>query len=222
MTDDKMSGIALVAGSVGMIITMALHPTGHELFTPGQFRLVAQMIVATHALGLLSAAVLFLGALGFSRFLGWADRMSVAALVLYGFAMTAVMNAAVASGLLAPAIGRHLADAEPAGAESWRVAFQCNGIFNQGFATVFVVTSSLSIALWSISILRGQKMPTGLGVYGCTAAALTMIGVLSGHVRLNVHGFGAIVLGQAIWYVIAAFLLYNKPAAVPETAGSGE
>ena len=31
--------------------------------------------------------------------------------------------------------------------------------------------------------------------------------VLSGHLRLNVHGFGLIVLAQAVWFVVAGALL---------------
>jgi hypothetical protein len=36
---------------------------------------------------------------------------------------------------------------------------------------------------------------------------LTVIALLSGHLRLNVHGFGLVVLGQAIWFVTVGVLL---------------
>jgi hypothetical protein len=35
---------------------------------------------------------------------------------------------------------------------------------------------------------------------------------------LDAHGFGAVVLGQAIWFVIAAALLWNEPSPA-EVAG---
>ena len=37
MTDDRMSGMALIAGMAGSIITMAFHPTAHDLTTSGTF-----------------------------------------------------------------------------------------------------------------------------------------------------------------------------------------
>jgi hypothetical protein len=38
MTDDRKSGIALFAGSLGGLLTMAIHPTGGGSLTPGQAR----------------------------------------------------------------------------------------------------------------------------------------------------------------------------------------
>jgi hypothetical protein len=37
-----VSGLVLIAGSVGMILTMGLHPTGHDLFAQEQLALAAQ------------------------------------------------------------------------------------------------------------------------------------------------------------------------------------
>src|ERR1700736_2819911 len=63
MTDDRLSGLALIAGSGGMIITMSLHPTGHV--AAEQLEPMIRMLIAVHALALGCAAVQFLGAWGF-------------------------------------------------------------------------------------------------------------------------------------------------------------
>jgi hypothetical protein len=34
--------------------------------------------------------------------------------------------------------------------------------------------------------------------------------VLSGHVKLNVHGFGMVVFGQAAWFISAGILLWRE------------
>jgi hypothetical protein len=47
-------------------------------------------------------------------------------------------------------------------------------------------------------------------VYGCFVAPLTLIAVLSSHIRLNAHGFGMVVLGQAIWFISAGVLLWSE------------
>jgi hypothetical protein len=216
MNDDKLSGLGLIAGSVGMIITMSLHPTGHDLFVPGRIGAVALLTRATHGLALVSLPVVFLGAWGLARRLGWNERASVAALVLYGFGLVAVLNAAVASGLIAPEIGRRIVEGDTTTGEMWRMAFRYNGMVNQGFATVFVVASSMAILLWSAVMVRSGTLGRGVGIYGSILGPLTVLAVLSGHVRLDVHGFGAIVLGQAIWYVMVGALLWR---GAPDTSG---
>src|SRR4029077_20779720 len=115
MTDDCKSGLALIAGSAASIITMSLHPTGHDIFVPGRFHAVAQIAVAVHASALLSLPLLFLGASGLSLRLAAPNRLAWAGLVIYAFALLAVMNAAVASGLIAPGLGPRLPAGSPAG-----------------------------------------------------------------------------------------------------------
>jgi hypothetical protein len=73
--------------------------------------------------------------------------------------------------------------------------------------------------LWSAAILRSGEFSRGLGVYGCILGPLTLIAVLSGHIRLNVHGFGMVVLGQAVWFISAGILLWKeKREPAPVTA----
>jgi len=225
MTNDRVSGLALIVGSAGMIITMSLHPTGHDLLAPGQLAPIARLAVAVHALALMSMPVLFYGALGLAQHLGARERFSLAALVAYGFALVAGMNAAVFSGLVAPRLARNISESEPSAAEAWRIAFHFNGALNQGFAMVLVVASSLAILLWSVSMLRSAVLSRGVAIYGCILGPLTMIAVLSGHLRLDVHGFGLVVLGQTVWLIIVGMKLcrvetrdLTSRATQPDTA----
>ncbi len=124
------------------------------------------------------------------------------------------MNAAVLSGLVGPGLLRQLVAAPPAAGESWRIAFHYTGHLNQAFARVFVVASSAAILLWSASIIRSVALapiPSGLtrgvGIYGCVLGPITVVGVLSGHLRLGVHGMGLVVLGQAVWLIVVGALL---------------
>lgn len=206
MTDDRMSGWALIAGSVASIITMALHPMGHGI-SPAQFHSVARMAVAVHALGLVSLPIMFLGACGLSQRLASGARYALAALVTYGFALAAVMNAAVFNGLVAPTVAGRIIDAGIQASDTWRVASRYNSELGQMFALVFVVASSAAILLWSVAILRSGALARGIGIYGCILAPVTMLAVLSGHLRMDVHGFGAIILGQAIWFISAGIEL---------------
>jgi hypothetical protein len=221
MTDDRLSGLALIAGSVGGIITMGLHPTGHDLFTPGQLEAVAFRAVAVHALALASMPVLFLGAWGLSRRLAAADRLAVAALVAYGVAIMAAMNAAVVSGLVGPSLARQILAGAPAASDGWRLVSHYNFLLNQAFAGLFTAASSAAILLWSAAIVRSGALARGVGIYGCVLGPVTLLALLSGHLRLDVHGFGLVVLCQTVWFVIVAAQLLRPRKETAVAAGVG-
>jgi hypothetical protein len=64
MTDDRKSGIALIAGSLGGVLTMAIHPTGAASLTADQVAHLAVASAAAHSLAMVSFVVLFLGGCG--------------------------------------------------------------------------------------------------------------------------------------------------------------
>jgi hypothetical protein len=163
MTDDRLSGLALILGSGGMIITMSLHPTGHV--AAAQVESMIHMLIAVHALALACMPVQFLGAWGLSRRVASPDRLGMVGLVLYAVALLAVMNAAVADGLITPNLLRQSTSAgSPPAADAWRMMSRYNFYVNQAYAQVFVAASSVAIALWSGSILRSRELARGLGV----------------------------------------------------------
>jgi len=168
-----------------------------------------QLNVAVHSLALVCIPILFLGALGLTRRLASPNRLALAGLVLFGFSEVAGMIAAGMSGLVIPGLIHHMV-AEPAMADTWRAVLQLSGRLNQAFALMFVVASSVAIVLWSAAIIRSNVFSRALGVYGCLLGPITILVVLSGHLRLNVHGFGMIALGQAIWFISAGVLLWKE------------
>jgi hypothetical protein len=209
MTDERKSALALIVGSLAGIFIMALHPTGHDLFAPGKFEAMARMLVAVHALALATLPVLFLGAWGFTRRIAQPDRLAVTALVIYAFGLIALCVAAVADGLLAPAIAREMLGAAPGSSDLWHILFNYNFRVNQAFAQVYVAASSVALFLWSASCLKHGLLSRALAIYGLVLAPLTVLAVFSGHLRLNAHGFGILVLGQTIWFVSVGVLLFN-------------
>jgi hypothetical protein len=214
MTDNRMSGLALIAGSAGMIITMSLHPTGH--IAAAQMEPMLRMLIGVHALALACVPVLFLGTWGLSRRMASPDRLAVMGLVVYSFALLAVMNAAVADGLVTPSVLRQIVASAgtPAAIDGWRMISKYNFYVNQGYAQVFVVASSVAILLWSVSIFRGRTLGRGLGFYGCILGVATLAALFSGHLNLDAHGFGAVVFGQAAWFVVAGLMLWGGEKTV--------
>src|SRR5258708_20884587 len=133
MTKQRLGGWALSVGSIAGMLAMSQHPTAEDLFAPGQLAPMSRMLILVHALALVSLPVLFLGALALWQRLGSDDGLSVAGLVLYAFAMVAVMNAAGFDGLGTPTPAPHVPAPPPAASQGWPIAFPHNG---QGDPTV--------------------------------------------------------------------------------------
>src|ERR1700745_1907389 len=73
MTDNRKSGVALVAGSVGGILTMAIHPTAGGPMTVAQVNRLAIVSGVAHGLAIISVLLLFLGACGLAKSIAGAD-----------------------------------------------------------------------------------------------------------------------------------------------------
>jgi hypothetical protein len=185
-----------------MIITMISHPGGK--ISPAEGDHVARMLIVVHSLALASIPVIFLGAWGMSRRIGGPDRLAWAGLMLYALASIAVMNAAVCDGLLAPNLIRQIVSATPETRDGWRMVMNYNFLMNQAFARVYAVASSLAVVLWAVSILRNKTLGRGVGIYGAALGAVTVAGIFSGFLTPDRHGFGMLIFGQAIWFLIVA------------------
>lgn len=212
MTDDRKSGIALIAGSFGAIITMAIHPTAGGPLTPEQVAHLALVSAVAHSLGMVSFVFIFLGACGLARRIAAADRIAFAGLVTFGFACVAVLIATAVSGFIVPDIMRRMAHDVPAASQQWRMIITSIFQINQAFSRIYTVAASLAIILWSASAFRNGGLSRKVAAYGCVIAPLIIVGILIGHLRMDVHGMGAVVLGQAIWFVVAGGQMYSASA----------
>lgn len=215
MTDDRKAGTALIAGSLGGILTMAIHPTGDGSLTPDQIAHLALVSAIAHSLAILSFIVMFLGACGLTRRLAAfarkpdPDHLAFAGIVTFGFACVAVLIAATISGFIVPSILRHMAREGAALAPQNHAIVDAIFQFNQAFARLYSVGTCLAMALWSASALRNGGLGRGIAIYGCVISALITLGIVVGHLRLDVHGMAAVVLGQAIWFIGTGVQLYR-------------
>lgn len=212
MTRDAMYGGALVAGALAGMTTMLLHPTGSQLIADVQH--VAPLGLAVHALALAALPVSFFGAIGLTRALGGEGDAALAALVAYAMASVAVMIAAVASGLLAPNLAGQMVASSGAEHDLAAAFFHYTGSVNQAFAKVYVVAASTAILLWSFAILAHGRLARGAGIYGALVGILALLALAIGHLRLDVHGFGAVVLSQGVWFIAIGILLARHHRAV--------
>ena len=213
MTDERKSGIALITGSLGGMLTMAIHPTaGAASLTLAQVGHLSTLSGIAHSLAMVSVLLLFLGACGLTRRIATADRLCFAALITYGFASVTILIAAAVSGFIVPDIMQRMARDVPAAAQEWRIVI--SGIFqiNQAFSRIFSVAASGAIILWSVSALRNGGLGRTVALYGCVAGLLTIAGIGVGHLRLNVHGMAIVAVSEAVWYIAVGTQLLRSAA----------
>ncbi|HVO81259.1 MAG TPA: hypothetical protein VMT28_11035 [Terriglobales bacterium] len=217
MTNERLSGLALLAGSAGVIITLALHPSGRGLFSPDSFAAEARKLIAVHSLALTCLPLWFLGACGVARRVGVAresdQQLGFAGLVFYGFALAAMMTAVIFDGLVSPGIAARINEATGTVGQGWRIAFNYNSTVDGAFVRVVIAASSVALLLWSVAILRGSTLPRALGVYGCLLSVATLVALLSGELDRYFHIFGAVLVGQTVWFVTAGMLLSRRQSA---------
>jgi hypothetical protein len=195
MRRETLGGWAMIAGAVMGLVTMGFHPTSVER---------AALVVAVHALAIAGAPVAFYGGWVLARRLSAGGALAELALAFYGVSAVATMLAATASGLLMPVLA---AQAAP---ES---VIDYNHGLNQAFAKVLVAASSVAIAIWSMEIVRTGLMRRAAGMLGCVIAPLTLLALFSGRLTLDVHGFGAVVLLQAVWLIMVGAELRGTATA---------
>lgn len=184
----------MIAAAVMGTVTMAFHPTrGGE----------AALAVAVHSLAMAAVPLAAYGAWTLTRRLAENGPLSELAMAFYALYAVATVAAATMSGLVGTEVIGRAADLGSA-ADPLRTYTH---MLNQGFAKVVVAAASVAIGLWSAEILRTRAMRRGTGVFGCVVAAAALLALLSGHLRLDVHGFGAVVLLQAIWLAAAGIEL---------------
>ena len=129
-------------------------------------------------------------------------------------ASVAVMIAAVASGLLAPGLAGQMVASSGTEHDLAAAFFHYTGSINQAFAKVYVVAASMAILLWSAAILAHGRLARAAGAYGVIVSVLAVLALAIGHLRLDVHGFGAVVLAEGAWFIAIGILLARRRPGV--------
>lgn len=208
MKKSPTEAVALIAGSIGSVVTMIFHPTGHDLSASAgeAFHFYEWLTMATHSLGLVSYPLLFFGFLGLYGRLGGDRLLNGLSLLSYGVAGVAVLSAGVFSGLISPELFARMASTgDEAARQIWESLITYNSLQNRAFAWVYIVASSLAFLGWSVALLKANAthVPAGGGRLlawgGCLVGAGALLAFVFGYLGTDVHSFGLFVFAQAIW-----------------------
>lgn len=195
---DRPAGLALIAGTFAGLATMGFHPTGHALLS--DFEGVAPVNKAVHALAIAGTIATVYGLAGLRRVLEHRRALADAALVSYGFGAVAVMFAAIASGFIGTELAAQVLQAGDNARVTYEPLLDYNYALNQACTKVFVVAGSIGIGLFSLAMMRDPRFGRALGVAGLTVAVAAAVATIAG-LRMDIHGFGAIVLGHGVWII---------------------
>ena len=213
MTDNRKSAVALIAGSLGGLVTMATHPVAHGSMTTEQVAHLMSLSGVAHSLAMVSTLLLFLGAFGLTQSIARADRIAFAGIITFSLACVAVLVATAVSGFIVPSIMERMAQDAADAAHQWRIVTFSIFQINQAFSRIYSVAASIAIILWSVSALRNGGFARGIAVYGNIISPLIILGIVVGHLRMDVHGMAAVVLGQAIWFILVGSQLWSRSGA---------
>lgn len=196
MPRDRAGGYSIIAGVLAGFVTMAVHPTGRALL--GDFERVAPINRFAHALAIAGTIATFYGLVRLTRAFENQRSLTDAALVVYGFGAIAVMFAAIASGFIGTSLAEQILLAGGDARTAYEPVQDLGWALNQACTRVFVVTASIGIGFWSLAMLREPRFGRGLGLTGLVVGAAAIVATLVG-MPMDIHGFGAIVLGHGIW-----------------------
>ena len=199
MTRDAKAAAALSCGSLAILITMAFHPTGADAIHNASTGVPNSLSRAVHALAIAAMPLLLAGMLAVSWRLRARSELAVLAYTAYLLGIVAVMMAAAMSGFIAPSLADKIPSLTGAAREMAMQQFHYTGSINQAFAKIYVCLAGSAFLLWSIAMRDTGNFPRALSWLGIVVGVVQLVGIGSGTLPMNVHGFGAVVLAQSIW-----------------------
>lgn len=93
--------------------------------------------------------------------------------------------------------------------------FRHDAVLVQAFARIIVSATSAAIVLWS------ARMRGALRAYGIAAGVIAVALLFSGRLRLDAHGFGLVILSEAIWFIATGVRMLRVPCAPRSRSQAG-
>ncbi|MEM7110181.1 MAG: hypothetical protein AAF519_18280 [Bacteroidota bacterium] len=203
----RSSGISLLAGSLLVIVTMILHPSGGSL---QRIVDISDILTIAHALAIVSLPFVLFGFYGLSRKLNDKYQIARLALMIMGFGLIAGMLAALFNGLALPyflsqyegTLDQKIAVLEPITNFSFSV--------NKALDYVFIGASCISIFLYSGLIVSENKLPKWIGYFGISILLSSAFGLVTGFAFVSLTGFRIFTFILAGWILLCGVSLVRS------------
>ena len=214
-TSPRSSGALICIGAVLSVLLMMRHPSiqTHTVAEAiEQMQAKAALNSFVHGGLLIVLAAIFVGYLGFADRLGWQKLGVRAGAVFYACGVGCMIGAALINGFIVTALASDYTGQPDAVLEALKPIFVLCHSANLALAQAGTIAISIGILAWSIELLGRGKAARIIGVLGCLCGALPIAGLLSSHLRLNVHGMGLVIMAQAVWNLCVGVWLMRQPA----------
>ena len=209
----RSAGILLIAVAACEILFMAMHPTS-SAHDAASFATEASRGIPGNAMvhGLLiTLLVLMCSAyVSFAQFLGLSRLLVHTGLVAFLAASACGVVAGLINGFIVPATAAAFAGADQTTTSALvpvlRLCRETNGVC----AKANVVWASGAILLWSVALLRRRGIAAIAGLVGLICGTLPLALLATGHLPMNVQGFGTFVVLQGVFAIAAGLVLIRK------------
>jgi len=198
---DRSAGIALIAAAATSMLAMAHHPTS--------FRAGATIGIV-HGVMILVVGAMLYGFSHFSRRRGLERPAVLAGLVAYGIGAAAAIGAAVINGFVAPALPGH-------GAPGHQDLFAFAWAANQALAGMAVVAMGAAYALWSLDLLRTNRLLAALGLLAGGVPAVLLVG---GWIDMHLQAAILVYAAQVLWAALVGWLMLRGGLDAPSNGAA--
>jgi hypothetical protein len=198
---DQAAGIVLIAAAAASMLAMAHHPTSLR---------AGAMIGIVHGVMILVVGAMLYGFAQFARRRGLGRPAVLGGLIAYAIGVAANVGAATINGFVAPALAAH---APAVHHDLFVLAWTAN----QALAALAVTAIGVAYALWSLDLLRTNRLIAALGLLAGGVPALLLIG---GWIDMHLHAAIAVYAGQALWAALVGWLMLRGLHA-PSNAAAG-
>ena len=202
------SGISLIVGSLLMIATMVLHPSGGHI---EHILKIKSIIIVSHALAIFSLPFIAFGFLGLSTALLTKSKISILSFIISCFGLFAAMIAATINGLTLPLFLSQIVPQNIDGNIISSIGTYGRNI-NIPMDYILLISFALSISIWSVLIIMSEKFPKWIGYYGLLLILFGVFALFNKYNFIGLFGFRIIIFGIVSWIIVAGIkiLLTNK------------
>ena len=222
----RTAGVILIGATLLEVLAMAHHPSASTPDIAEAVRQVArlgQLSGWVHGGVLATMLCIAYGLLEFVRRRGWSRPWMRAGAIAYGTGVLAMIGAALVSGFVLPDLVASTPHASAADlAINAQLLVLCR-VLNQSCANFATIVTCAGILCWSIDLARERGGLRLLSLLGLLVGILPAVALISGWLRLNVHGMSEVVWLWALWNfgVALALMRPNDPHGAAIAGGIG-
>lgn len=205
----RSAGIAILLATAVSAVLMPLHPRLHAAGMAEFVEKVAATAAANAAVhgGIVAALGLFVAGFACLAARLGGSVVSRAAMVAFAGGAAALAVAALVGGFAVPELVSRYRAATAEELEALRHVLGLSRAANQVFSRAGVTAVAVAVFLWSLLLVRRGGFTFAVGAAGVVVGASLVAGVVSGYLRMDLHGMLAFVAALGCWSVGVAVLM---------------